>query len=159
MWETWVDPWRRGRLPTLVFWPGEFHGLYSPWGCKEWTWLSDFHFHLPHTCTLELEKQWAKGPRTHHIFRAFKVYQYLQQQLCIYLYDSNKCPSFSLDWNSTKGVVPQSKAYSECCKICQINQWTRLWDLITYLLLPTSNTLGRGFISKIFGKLQFSQIS
>ena len=18
-----------------VFWPGEFHGLYSPWGCKE----------------------------------------------------------------------------------------------------------------------------
>ena len=21
--------------PTLVFWPGEFHGLYSPWGHKE----------------------------------------------------------------------------------------------------------------------------
>ena len=20
-------PWRRERLPTLVFWPGEFHGL------------------------------------------------------------------------------------------------------------------------------------
>ena len=29
------DPWRRDRLPTPVFWPGEFHGLYSPWGCKE----------------------------------------------------------------------------------------------------------------------------
>ena len=28
-------PWRREGLPTLVFWPGEFHGLYSPWGCKE----------------------------------------------------------------------------------------------------------------------------
>ena len=28
-------PWRRDRLPTPVFWPGEFHGLYSPWGCKE----------------------------------------------------------------------------------------------------------------------------
>ena len=27
--------WRRNRLPTPVFWPGEFHGLYSPWGCKE----------------------------------------------------------------------------------------------------------------------------
>ena len=24
-------PW----LPTPVFWPGEFHGLYSPWGGKE----------------------------------------------------------------------------------------------------------------------------
>jgi len=41
MWETWVDPWvgknpwRRERLPTPVFWSGEFHGLYSPWGCKE----------------------------------------------------------------------------------------------------------------------------
>ena len=23
------------RLPTPVFWPGEFHGLYSPRGCKE----------------------------------------------------------------------------------------------------------------------------
>ena len=35
------DPWvgkipgRRERLPTPVFWPGEFHGLYSPRGCKE----------------------------------------------------------------------------------------------------------------------------
>ena len=30
----WVGkiPWRRERLPTAVFWPGEFHGLYSPWG-------------------------------------------------------------------------------------------------------------------------------
>ena len=23
----WEDPWRRERLPTSVFWPGEFHGL------------------------------------------------------------------------------------------------------------------------------------
>ena len=26
--------WRRERLPTSVFWPGEFHGR-SPWGCKQ----------------------------------------------------------------------------------------------------------------------------
>ena len=28
----WVGsiPWRRERLPTPVFWPGEFQGLYSP---------------------------------------------------------------------------------------------------------------------------------
>ena len=31
----WEDPWRRERLPTPVLWPGEFHGLYSLWGCKE----------------------------------------------------------------------------------------------------------------------------
>ena len=28
-------PWRREQLPTPVFWPGEFHGLYSPWGHKQ----------------------------------------------------------------------------------------------------------------------------
>ena len=32
---SWEDPWRRERLPTPVFWPGEFRGLYSPWGHKE----------------------------------------------------------------------------------------------------------------------------
>ena len=33
----WVGkiPQRRERLPTPVFWPGKFHGLYSPWGHKE----------------------------------------------------------------------------------------------------------------------------
>ena len=35
--DPWVGqiPWRRERLPTPVFWLGKFHGLYSPWGCKE----------------------------------------------------------------------------------------------------------------------------
>ena len=35
--DPWVGkiPWRRERLPTPVFWPGEFHGLYSPGGHKE----------------------------------------------------------------------------------------------------------------------------
>ena len=28
-------PWRREMLPTPVYWPGEFHGLYSPWDSKE----------------------------------------------------------------------------------------------------------------------------
>ena len=45
----WVEkiPWRREQLPTPVFWPGEFHGLYSPWGLKEsdtTEWLSLFYF-------------------------------------------------------------------------------------------------------------------
>ena len=40
-----------GRFPgeakgflTAVFWPGECHGLYSPWVAKSQTKLSDFHF-------------------------------------------------------------------------------------------------------------------
>ena len=41
MWETWVqslgweDPLEKEKATTPVFWPEEFHGLYSPWGHKE----------------------------------------------------------------------------------------------------------------------------
>ena len=41
LWKTWIqsldweDPLEKGKATTPVFWPGEFHGLYSPWGCKE----------------------------------------------------------------------------------------------------------------------------
>ena len=31
----WEDPLEKERLPTPVFWPGEFHGLCSPWGHKD----------------------------------------------------------------------------------------------------------------------------
>ena len=31
----WEDPLEKGRLPTPVFWSGKFHGLFSPWGCKD----------------------------------------------------------------------------------------------------------------------------
>ena len=51
MWERpgfdpWVgkSPWRRERLPAPVFWPGEFHGLYSTWGHKVSD-TRDFPFH------------------------------------------------------------------------------------------------------------------
>ena len=42
-------PWRREQLPSPVFCPGEFHGLYRPRGCKVWTWLRDFHYTSLHT--------------------------------------------------------------------------------------------------------------
>ena len=41
MQETWVrtlgweNPLEKERVPTPVFWPGEFHELYSPWSHKE----------------------------------------------------------------------------------------------------------------------------
>ena len=31
----WEDSLEKERLPTSVLWPGEFHGLYSSWGCRE----------------------------------------------------------------------------------------------------------------------------
>ena len=31
----WEDPLEKGKAAHSVFWPGEFHGLASPWGRKE----------------------------------------------------------------------------------------------------------------------------
>ena len=49
--ETWVWKilWRRERLPTPVFWPGEFPGLYSPCSLKESDTTSDFPFNSLHS--------------------------------------------------------------------------------------------------------------
>ena len=48
---SWQDLLEKGKAtPTSVFWPGEFHGRYSPWGCKksdttEWLSLSRIMVH------------------------------------------------------------------------------------------------------------------
>ena len=46
--DPWVGkvPWRRQQLPLPLFWPGEFHGLCSPWDHKE----SDVTERLSQTC-------------------------------------------------------------------------------------------------------------
>ena len=31
----WEAPLEKGKIPSPVFWPGEFHELYSPWDQKE----------------------------------------------------------------------------------------------------------------------------
>ena len=69
--DPWVGkiPWRRERLPTSVFWPGEFHGLYSPWSRKEQEWDTTewLSLHLAlggnHWCPLvaSFEKEWTQN--------------------------------------------------------------------------------------------------
>ena len=42
----WEDPLEKGKATHSNILPGEFHGLYSTWGCKEWDtteWLSLTH--------------------------------------------------------------------------------------------------------------------
>ena len=47
-------PWRRERLPTPVFWPREFHGLYIVYGVTDVSLSSLFPF-------FQLEREWEKG--------------------------------------------------------------------------------------------------
>ena len=80
MWETWVqslgweDPlassiWSGKRLPTPVFWPGKFHGLYRRWGHKESDTterLSLSLFHLAamnNNCTSQTSLHLSKAPK------------------------------------------------------------------------------------------------
>ena len=42
----WEDPLEKGKALTPVFWPREFHGLYSPWGCKESDMTKRLSLHL-----------------------------------------------------------------------------------------------------------------
>ena len=43
----WEDPQEKGKLPTAIFWPGEFLGLTIHGVAKSQTRLSDFHFQAP----------------------------------------------------------------------------------------------------------------
>ena len=92
-------PWKRERLSTPVFWSGEFHGLYSPWGRKEsdtterrplsflsFSPMSFIHFFNP---SKHLPECWRN--------RGLRVVFVLVAQSCPTLCDPNRllCP-----WNS-----------------------------------------------------------
>ena len=56
MQEAWVqslggeDPLEKGKATPPVFWPGEFHGLYSPLGRKESYTIEQLSLSLSHIC-------------------------------------------------------------------------------------------------------------
>ena len=82
---------RRERLPTPVFWPREFHGLYSPWGHTELDtteWLSLFYLEcsLSPTCwTSGLQAPWRVMliPADHFGFKGRALLQPLPEGNCV----------------------------------------------------------------------------
>ena len=67
--ETWVGEisWRRERLSTPVFWPREFHRLYSPWGRKKSAmteWLSHNSHGISYSILSNTEPMGSIIPRT-----------------------------------------------------------------------------------------------
>ena len=69
-------PWRRERLPTPVFWPGEFHGLYSLWGHKELDMTEQLSLHRANLRTPKLS--------TILLYISFIYTSYIT--LCVYVY-------------------------------------------------------------------------
>ena len=86
----WVGkiPWGRERLPSPVFWPGEFHGLYSPSGCNQIQ-LRNFHFteseypmfyfSLPHTKTYT-QMQFNNSINEHILQKYKHLLMYIQSK-------------------------------------------------------------------------------
>ena len=58
------------RLPVPVFWPGEFHGLYSPWGGKESACQCRTHRFNPWVGKIPWRRKWQPTP----IFLSEKSY-------------------------------------------------------------------------------------
>ena len=107
MWETWVrslgweDPRRRKRLPTPVFWPGEFHGLYSAWDHKE----SDMRDDVAQPCLPGANlfpynwPVWEKKTKQNILFT-----EYAQRST-----QWNKCKDLSEFLSKMPGIISQNK--------------------------------------------------
>ena len=107
--ETWIQflggkiPWRRERLPISVFWPGEFHGLYSPWGCKE----SDMMKQLSLSVSYRGTKVIAHDPKNLLILDAlaitwYPLIQFLDKIIFLNVWSSVKSVSYSWKWQNKK---------------------------------------------------------
>ena len=55
----WEDPLEKERLPIPVFWPEEFHELYSPWGHKELE-MTEWFSHFYQTEKCYPQENWEK---------------------------------------------------------------------------------------------------
>ena len=68
MWETWVrslgweDPLEKGKATHSSILAGEFHGLYSPWGCKESNTTERLSLPAPRPMILNSVAQLIKNP-------------------------------------------------------------------------------------------------
>ena len=74
----WEDSLENGKLLTLVFWPGEFHGLYSPWDRKESDMTEWFSLHFS-----SYYGKWDSSVISLHEIMINMQYVFFQIFLCI----------------------------------------------------------------------------
>ena len=124
--------WSRDRLPTPVFWPGEFHGLYIyivHEVSKSQTRLSDFHFHLLlmfcHLCPCE-EPMWSPLQRAIQILAFDRLCNsngracplWTKSPLCIKYSDTFLRSSFG--WTFTRPFHTNMHIANMLINTCQI---------------------------------------
>ena len=102
-------PWRRERLPTPELWPGEFHGLYSPWGRKE----SDTteRLSLSHT-----------HPQSYTDFVC----------VCLIVFSSENCTAQIISCNSSGNQAAPRPPHACCCFCSLSSHFLKvLWEVCT----------------------------
>ena len=63
----WEDPLKKRKATHSSIWPGEFHGLYSPWGCKKSDITEQLSLHFTLSFSIEgllAHQQTNTSPRT-----------------------------------------------------------------------------------------------
>ena len=110
--------WRRERLPTPVFWPREFHGLYNPWDCKESDTTEQLSLHLANVKFLAI-KQKCHPPK------------YLMNRVSNASGHSNE-PSLSFNFRNFLAVYLPTTNHLESHKIL-----TKYLQVISYFSSPS----------------------
>ena len=69
--------WSGVPLPTLIFWPREFHELYSPWDCNESETTERLSLHF----TAGVQPRWIQGIRSMDGVGVRKTYLFIDIRL------------------------------------------------------------------------------
>ena len=104
-------PWRKERLPTPVFWPREFHGLYciSPWSHKE----SDMTFTGTHSLSyIDMYPFYPKLPPIQVATQHWAEIPVLFHRSCwLFILNVAKCTCQSqTSWLSLSHIFPLTPA-------------------------------------------------
>ena len=65
----WKDALEKGKVPTPVFWPREFQGLYSPWGHKESDMTELLSLHFTSNTKIPFQKLLSNKPGPFYLFQ------------------------------------------------------------------------------------------
>ena len=145
------------RLPTTVFWPGEFHGLYSLWGCKELDtteWVSLSHKNISgylayiekhgQTLSAQVGELFWSGSQT---FQVLSSHHASSQSL--FLLPPQKYP---LSWHLTPqtSFIHTWTLYKQNRTGCTLSRWVLLLGIL-FLSTVSLHIIAFHYFSLLYG--------